>query len=146
MSTSTRSGSKTTSQGGAAGLSSHGNGFAGKSARMAAVSAVTNYRPISEPLNFIDTPASMLFGSNVFNKQVMKTRLPKQVFKALCKTIESGEKLDPAIADVVASAMKDWAIEKGATHYAHVPESRTWACEPNDDFGDLFEVLVVILQ
>ena len=44
---------------------------------------------------------------------VMKERLPKPVYKSLCKTIEAGEKLDPAIADVVASAMKDWAIEKG---------------------------------
>ena len=87
---------------------------------MAAISAVTNYKPISEPLNFIDTPTSQLFGCNVFNKAVMKNRLPKPVFKSLCKTIEAGEKLDPAIADVVAAAMKDWAIEKGATHYAHV--------------------------
>jgi glutamine synthetase len=87
---------------------------------MAAISAVTNYNPLSEPLNFIDTSTSELFGCNVFNKSVMKNRLPKPVFKALVKTIETGAKLDPAIADVVASAMKDWAIEKGATHYAHV--------------------------
>ncbi|MCC7475644.1 MAG: glutamine synthetase III [Pirellulales bacterium] len=87
---------------------------------MAAISAVTHYQPISEPLNFIDTPTSEIFGSNVFNKSVMKNRLPKAVFRAVCKTIESGERLDPAIADIVASAMKDWAIEKGATHYAHV--------------------------
>src|ERR1041385_8554049 len=50
----------------------------------------------------------------------MKNRLPKPAYKALCTNIESGAKLDPAIADVVAAAMKDWAIEKGATHYAHV--------------------------
>ena len=97
-----------------------GNGFIGSSARMAAISAVTNYKPISEPLNFIDTPTQELFGCNVFSKSVMKDRLPKPVYKSLCKTIEAGEKLDPAIADVVAAAMKDWAIEKGATHYAHV--------------------------
>jgi glutamine synthetase len=107
------------SQGGAA-AAAGGNGFAGSSARMAAISAVTNYKPISEPLNFTETPTSEIFGCNVFNKSVMKNRLPKPVFKALCKTIESGAKLDPAIADVVAAAMKDWAIEKGATHYAHV--------------------------
>src|SRR5262245_24446254 len=87
---------------------------------MAAVSAVTNYKPISEPLNFTETPTSELFGCNVFNKGEMKNRLPKPIFKSLCKTIESGAKLDPAVADVVAAAMKDWAIEKGATHYAHV--------------------------
>src|SRR5687768_10166117 len=50
----------------------------------------------------------------------MQKRLPKPVFKSLKKTIESGATLDPGIADVVASAMKEWAIEKGATHYAHV--------------------------
>ena len=120
MSTQTRSGAKGTSQGGAAGAATSAGGYVGSSARMAAISAVTNYKPLSEPLNFIDTPTSEIFGCNVFNKAVMKNRLPKPVFKALVKTIESGEKLDPAIADVVASAMKDWAIEKGATHYAHV--------------------------
>jgi glutamine synthetase len=50
----------------------------------------------------------------------MKNRLPKQVYKSLMKTIKSGTKLDPTTADIVALAMKDWAIEKGATHYAHV--------------------------
>src|SRR5690606_10333859 len=83
-------------------------------------SAVTNYRPISPPLNFAETPAKELFASNVFCKAVMKERLPKAVFKSVLKTIEAGAKLDPSLADVVASAMKDWAIGKGATHYAHV--------------------------
>ena len=50
----------------------------------------------------------------------MKARLPKEVFKSLKKTIDTGAKLDPAGADVVAAAIKDWAISKGATHYAHV--------------------------
>jgi glutamine synthetase len=50
----------------------------------------------------------------------MKARLPKDVFRSLKRTIESGETLDPAVADVVASAMKDWALSKGASHYAHV--------------------------
>ncbi len=90
------------------------------SARMAAIGAVTNWRPITPPLNFAETPAQELFSSNVFHVGVMKARLPKPVYKALIKTIESGAKLDPTIADVVASAMKDWAISKGATHYAHV--------------------------
>ncbi|HTI51753.1 MAG TPA: glutamine synthetase III, partial [Planctomycetaceae bacterium] len=90
------------------------------SARMAAISAVTNWQPTAPPLNFVETPAKELFCSNVFNRSVMKERLPKPVFKSLMKTIELGAKLDPAVADMVASAMKDWAIEKGATHYAHV--------------------------
>lgn len=56
---------------------------------------------------------------NVFDDTVMRERLPKSVYKKLKQTIESGTELDPSIADVVAHAMKDWAIERGATHYSH---------------------------
>lgn len=59
------------------------------------------------------------FGENVFNDVVMRERLPKAVYKSLRKTIEGGLPLDPSVADVVANAMKDWAIEKGATHFTH---------------------------
>ncbi|MCQ2610572.1 MAG: glutamine synthetase III [Treponema sp.] len=59
------------------------------------------------------------FGSMVFNETTMKERLPKETFKALMKTIKDGEKLDLNVATVVANAMKDWAIEKGATHFTH---------------------------
>ena len=57
-----------------------------------------------------------LFGSMVFNDHVMCQRLPKETYKALKKTMENGKSLDPSIASTVANAMKDWAIEKGATH------------------------------
>lgn len=60
-----------------------------------------------------------LFGKNVFNDTVMRERLPKSVYKKLKQTIEEGKELDPSIADVVAHAMKDWAIDHGATHYTH---------------------------
>ncbi|WP_367567603.1 glutamine synthetase III [Lacrimispora sp.] len=60
-----------------------------------------------------------LFGKNVFNEIVMRQHLPKTVFKKLKKTIEDGAELDPSIADAVAHAMKEWAIERGATHYTH---------------------------
>lgn len=60
-----------------------------------------------------------LFGSMVFNDQMMLERLPKATYKALKKTIQNGEPLDESVANVVASAMKDWAIEKGCTHYTH---------------------------
>ena len=60
-----------------------------------------------------------LFGSNVFNDSTMRERLPKATYKALKKTIDGGFPLDPTVAEVVANAMKDWAIEKGATHYTH---------------------------
>ena len=87
---------------------------------MRAIEAVTNYRPTSPALNFAETPAGELFGSNVFSVKVMKQRLPKEIFKSVSKTIEDGAKLDSYVADVIAAAMKDWAIEKGATHYTHV--------------------------
>ncbi|HJQ78387.1 MAG TPA: glutamine synthetase III [Lacipirellulaceae bacterium] len=120
MSTSIRSGgTKAGALGGAAAAKGVSN-FNGSSARMAAIAAVTGYKPLSPPLNFADTPAQEVFGANVFSKSVMKARLPKPIYTSLCKTIEAREKLDPATADVVAAAMKDWAIEKGATHYAHV--------------------------
>ncbi len=60
-----------------------------------------------------------IFGENVFNETVMKARLPKETYKSLMKTIQGGEKLDASVANVVANAMKDWAVEKGATHYTH---------------------------
>ena len=60
-----------------------------------------------------------MFGSMVFNEDVMRARLPRDVFRSLTKTMEEGLEIDPSIADVVANAMKDWAIEKGATHYTH---------------------------
>jgi glutamine synthetase len=60
-----------------------------------------------------------VFGSNVFNEKVMKQRLPKETYKTLKETIDKDMGLGPEVADVVANAMKDWAIEKGATHYTH---------------------------
>ena len=60
-----------------------------------------------------------LFGARVFNEDVMRARLPKEVYKSLVSTIETGNEIDPSIADVVASAMKDWAIAQGATHFTH---------------------------
>ncbi|PQO35620.1 glutamine synthetase type III [Blastopirellula marina] len=102
---------------------------------MAAISAVTNYQPSNPPMNFIDTTTQELFCANVFSKAEMKSRLPKPVFKSVLKTIETGSKLDPSIADIVASALKDWAIEKGATHYAHVFYPLTGAtAEKHDSF------------
>ena len=59
------------------------------------------------------------FGSDVFNDSVMKERLPKATYKALKKTIDNGDPLDIEVANIVANAMKDWAVEKGCTHYTH---------------------------
>ena len=60
-----------------------------------------------------------MFGENVFNDAVQKETLPKEVYRALRATIESGKQLDVSIAGSVAAAMKDWAVSKGATHYTH---------------------------
>ncbi|MCR5802914.1 MAG: glutamine synthetase III [Clostridia bacterium] len=60
-----------------------------------------------------------IFGTMVFNEQIMKARLPKETYKAMKKTIEEGLPLNIEIANVVANAMKDWAVEKGATHFTH---------------------------
>ncbi|NCD22894.1 MAG: glutamine synthetase type III [Spartobacteria bacterium] len=89
-------------------------------ARLNAIAAVTNYRATAQALDFSKTPASEIFGSNVFDDRTMQARLPKGVYQALRRTIDKGEALDVSVADEVAVAMRDWAIEKGATHYAHV--------------------------
>ena len=76
-----------------------------------------------------------LFGSMVFNDHVMKERLPKETYRALKKTMELGKHLDPGIANVVANAMKDWAVEKGATHYTHWFQPMTGVtAEKHDSF------------
>ncbi|MGN1007738.1 MAG: glutamine synthetase III, partial [Butyricicoccus sp.] len=75
------------------------------------------------------------FGSMVFNENVMKERLPKDVYKALKKTVDEGTAIDPAIANVVANAMKDWALSKGATHFTHWFQPMTGVtAEKHDSF------------
>jgi glutamine synthetase len=117
------------------------------SARQDAIAAVTHYKSNGQALNFRETPSSSIFAANVFNDKVMKERLPKSVYKALQRTIKQNESLDPTGADAVAAAMKDWAIEKGATHYAHVfypltgltAEKHDSFLSPSDDGGALAE-------
>jgi len=100
--------------------SSNGHSRTSTSMRQAAISAVTNYAANSPPIEFADVPAQEYYAANVFTKSVMKDRLPKAIFKSLLSTIELGVPLDPSVADIVAASMKDWAMEKGATHYAHI--------------------------
>jgi len=63
--------------------------------------------------------ASEEFGSLTFNEEVQRARLPRDVYRALRRAVAHGESIDPAIADIIASALKDWAVEHGATHYTH---------------------------
>ena len=75
------------------------------------------------------------FACDVFNDEVMKARLPKPVYKAMTKTRKMGTPLDPTYADVVANAIKDWAIEHGATHYTHWFQPMTGStAEKHDSF------------
>ncbi|MBI4976420.1 MAG: glutamine synthetase III [Spirochaetes bacterium] len=88
-----------------------------------------------------------LFGSNVFSEKLMKERLPKETYRSLKETIESGAPLKAATANVVANAMKDWAIEHGATHYTHwfqpltnmTAEKHDAFISPTDDGGVIME-------
>nr|WP_302856564.1 glutamine synthetase III [uncultured Ruminococcus sp.] len=76
-----------------------------------------------------------IFGSMVFNDQKMQERLPKSTYKALKKTIQNGEPLDLSVANVVAAAMKDWAVEMGCTHYTHWFQPMTGiTAEKHDSF------------
>ena len=85
---------------------------------------------MSEKLN-----VTALFGANVFSDKVMEERLPKKVYKELRKTIDEGKDLDYMTAEVVAEAMKDWAVEKGATHYTHWFQPLTgFTAEKHDSF------------
>ena len=76
-----------------------------------------------------------MFGSLSFNESVMRDRLPKDIFRALKKTMEEGSPLAPGVANVVASVMKDWAIEHGATHFTHWFQPMTGVtAEKHDSF------------
>ncbi len=76
-----------------------------------------------------------LFGSMVFNDEVMQERLPQETYQALRRTMQNGKHLDPNVASVVANVMKDWAIEKGATHYTHWFQPMTGiTAEKHDSF------------
>ncbi|UOA07765.1 glutamine synthetase III [Methylobacter sp. S3L5C] len=104
----------------------------GNSARVQAVQNITNRIPMPAK-----TPESLsnLWASDVFTLSKMKESLPKDVFKSVKKTIEAGAELDVSIADVVALAMKDWALSKGALYYAHVFYPLTNAtAEKHDSF------------
>ena len=80
-----------------------------------------------------DVPA--IFGSLVFNDDVMRARLPKDTYKELKKTIAEGRHLELSVANVVANAMKDWAIEKGVTHFTHWFQPMTGVtAEKHDSF------------
>jgi glutamine synthetase len=83
----------------------------------------------------LTSPDNQVFGANVFSAAVQRSRLPKHVYKALQRTLARGEALDTTLADSVAQAMKEWAMEKGATHYTHWFQPLTGStAEKHDSF------------
>jgi glutamine synthetase len=105
----------------------------GNSVRKQAVADIAS-QAVAPFVSISQTPDE-LFGSNVFGLAAMKAKLPKEVFRSLKRTIEKGEPLNHAVADGVASAMREWAMSKGATHYAHLFFPLTGAmAEKHDSF------------
>ena len=93
--------------------------MSGNAVRLQAINSVEAYVPPAISFDPAEAPGE-IFGANVFTLAEMRLRLPKSVYKSVVATIEKGAKLDSAVADSVASVMKDWALSRGATHYAHV--------------------------
>jgi len=103
--------------------------------RQEAIRAIADSKHKLDRIDFKSQHVADLFGVNVFNEEVQRQRLPKPIFKALQKTIKQGAPLDPLIADAVATAMKDWAMEKGATHFTHIFQPMTGqTAEKHDSF------------
>ena len=83
----------------------------------------------------LTVPGNQIFGANVFSPSVQRQRVPSEIFKRLQETLDEGSPLDPILADAVASAMKEWAMEKGATHYTHWFQPLTGStAEKHDSF------------
>lgn len=104
-------------------------------ARQSAIASIASQPRLEGTFDFRNEKIDVIYGQNVFSLEKMEKRLPKDVFKSLKSSIESGSKLDGAAADIVASAIKDWALERGATHYAHVFYPLTgFTAEKHDTF------------
>ena len=107
----------------------------GSNVRQEAIKTIATTTHHLSRLDFRTTHIKDLFGINVFGEEEQKQRLPKSMFKSLQKTVKLGTTLDPNVADAVASAMKDWAIEHGCTHYTHLFQPLTGlTAEKHDSF------------
>ncbi len=104
-------------------------------ARDAAIKAITNWPLSGRRAPRLSASIRQLFGVNVFSDEVMKARLPENIYKALRNTIKKGAPLDSSIADVVAATMREWAMEHGATHFTHWFQPMTGlTAEKHDSF------------
>ena len=107
----------------------------GSNVRQEAIKTIATTTHKLNRIDFRTTHIKDLFGINVFGEEEQKQRLPKPMFKSLQKTVKLGTTLDPNVADAVASAMKDWAIEHGCTHYTHLFQPLTGlTAEKHDSF------------
>jgi glutamine synthetase len=89
------------------------------STRQEAIKSIARSQPVVAGVDYTEKSVTEAYGENVFSFALMRKVLPKAVYASLVRTIEKGEKLDSANADAIASAMKEWAVAKGATHYTH---------------------------
>jgi glutamine synthetase len=90
-----------------------------QTARRQAIQIISDRQPCRNGVNYVEEPLAETFGINVFNRRTMQKVLPRAIYRSLIKCIDHGEMLDPAIADTIANAMKDWALSRGASHYTH---------------------------
>jgi glutamine synthetase len=95
------------------------NADRGANLRADALRAVQSRTPVQTGIDYTETSVSDIFAQNVFNRATMRAVLPKNVYKAVIRCLDHGEQLDASMADIVANAMKDWAISRGATHFTH---------------------------
>ncbi|MBI4533229.1 MAG: glutamine synthetase III [Candidatus Melainabacteria bacterium] len=103
--------------------------------RRGAIQTIQSRQPMASSIDYRRTPVSEVFGSNVFSRAVMRTLLPKAAYRALTRCLDQGERLDPSLADIVANAMKDWALARGATHFTHWFQPMTGlTAEKHDSF------------
>ncbi len=106
-------------------------------ARRVALQSILDKQPFVNPFDD-GTPLPELFGQNVFGPEQMRSRLPEAAYKSLRSCMEQGQELDPALADLVANAMKEWAVERGATHFTHWFQPMTGqTAEKHDSFLSL---------
>jgi glutamine synthetase len=111
------------------------NAFMGSASSKDAIRNINEYGTSLRNTPSVHHKASEEFGSLTFNEEVQRARLPKDVFRSLRRASAHGEALDPSVADIVASALKDWAVEHGATHYTHWFQPMTGiTAEKHDSF------------
>src|SRR5271170_3529085 len=103
--------------------------------RQQAIKSIATTKHQLNRIDFRKEHLKDLYAINVFNEEEQQQRLPKSVFKKLQETVKHGQQMDPIIADAVAAALRDWAIEKGATHYTHIFQPMTGiTAEKHDSF------------